>query len=99
MAIVDFHPLAIAEARAARRWYARVSRALALRFMGTLDAAVAAVEANPQSHSPYLHGTRFCQLKPFAYLLVFIEMTANRLLVVAVAHARRRPGYWKRRVP
>lgn len=99
MPVVDVHPIAIDEARAARRYYARVSTALATRFMAALDAAVAAVEANPAAGSPYLHGTRFIRLGRFSYLLVYLEVTANRVLGVAVAHTRRRPGYWRRRVP
>lgn len=99
MAEIEFHPLAIKEARHARRWYARVSGRLAARFMGALDAAVASVETNPVSHQPYFHGTRACQLNRFPYLLVFLELSPNRLLAVAVAHVRRRPGYWRRRLP
>jgi hypothetical protein len=99
MAAVDFHPLAVAEARAARRRYARVSLALAARFMAAIDDAVAAVEANPAGHPPYEHGTRACRLKRFPHRLVFLELTANRVLVVAVAHPSRRPGYWRRRLP
>lgn len=99
MAVLDFHPLAIAEARAARRRYAGVSAALAARFMSALDGAVASVEANPAGHAPYLHGTRVVRFRRFPYLLVFLELSPNHLLGVAVAHDRRRPGYWRRRLP
>jgi hypothetical protein len=94
MAVLEFHPLAIPEARVGRRWYDRISPALATRFMTALDAAVAAVEANPGCGSPYLHGTRVVRLKRFQYL----ELSPDRLLAVAVAHAHRRPGYWRKRV-
>lgn len=99
MAEVDLHPLAIAEARAARRRYARVSQSLAARFMAELDAAVARVGTNPARHSSYLHGTRVTRLGRFPYLFVYFELPPARVLVVAVAHGRRRPGYWRRRLP
>ena len=99
MAEIDFHRLAISEARHAWRWYARVSQALAARFMTALDAAVAAVEANPVGHPPYLHGTRVCRIKRFPYRIVYLELASDRFLAVAVAHARRRPGYWRQRLP
>ena len=99
MAEIEFHPLAIVEARAARRRYAKVSETLATRFLTSLDFAVAAIESNPIGYSPYLHGTRFIRLKKFPYLLVYLELSTNRLLGVAVAHAHRRPGYWRRRLP
>lgn len=43
----------------------------------------------------YLHGTRRVLLVRFPYLVVYREEPA-RILVVAVAHARRRPGYGAR---
>lgn len=95
---VDFDPRAIEEARAGRRFYARVSDALATRFMAALDAAVARVEQFPQASPPHLHGTRACRLRKFPFALVYVEQP-TRSLVIAVAHHKRRPGYWRRRVP
>ena len=95
---VDFDRRAIADARAARRFYARVSAALAGRFMADLDDAVARVSAHPQAWSPHVHGTRVCRFRTFPYSLVYVEEPA-RVVVVAVAHDRRRPGYWQRRLP
>src|SRR5947209_17377980 len=97
MAVADFHPRAIEEACAARRHYARVSVRLAARFVAALDAAVASVEANPAGHPPHSHGTRVCRLGRFRYLLVFLELPPDRVLVIAVSHSHRRPGYWRRR--
>ncbi len=37
---LEFHPRAIEEARAARRWYARRSPAAAGRFLAELDRAM-----------------------------------------------------------
>src|SRR5690349_10183506 len=99
MATIDFHRLAIAEARTARRWYARISVPLATRFVAALDAAVRVVETNPNGFTPYLRGTRCVRLGRFPYLLVYIALTQDRLLAVAVAHTSRRPGYWRGRLP
>jgi len=94
---LDFHPQAIAEARVARRRYARIIAALAERFMDELDHAVNQIAATPAQWPPYLHGTRFYRLRRFPFLIVYRE-TALGVQVVAVAHARRRPGYWRRRL-
>ena len=45
----------------------------------------------------YLYGTRRLFLDRFPYFVVFRE-TAKELQVIAIAHAKRRPGYWKKRV-
>lgn len=99
MAEVEFHPRAVEEARAARRRYARVSQYLAAQFVAELDSAVVAIGANPPGYPAHLHGTRFYRLGRFPYLLVYLEVTADRVLVIAVAHTSRRPRYWRRRLP
>ena len=96
---VDLLPLAAREAQAARRWYARnAGQSVANRFMIALDAAKTQIEFSPRMWPPHLYGTRSCRLKRFPYHLVYIE-EPNSVLIVAVAHFRRRPGYWKRRMP
>src|SRR4051794_9258881 len=93
---VEFHPLAIAEARAARRWYARRSPEAADRFIAELDRAIDPISSNPSICPSYFHGTRVRRLRRFPYLLVF-RQRATVLEVIAVAHGKRRPGYWKNR--
>jgi plasmid stabilization system protein ParE len=95
---LDFHRRAIEEARAARRWYGRRSAALANQFVAELDEAVRQIAAAPGQWPPHLHGTRVYRLRRFPYLVIYRE-TAISVQVVAVAHGRRRPGYWRRRLP
>ena len=95
---VDFHRLADDEVLTARRYYARKGAGLAARFIAALDEAVARIGANPAAWPPDAHSTRACRLRKFPYRLVYVEEPA-RALVVAVAHNRRRPGYWRRRLP
>jgi len=99
MATVELHPLAIREARSARRWYARVSQALALQFMAELDLAIARIGFSPDTYPQHLRGTRLYRFNRFPYLLIYLELTPDRVLVLAVAHQRRLPGYWRRRLP
>jgi plasmid stabilization system protein ParE len=95
---VDFHPLADAEALKVRRYYARKGRAgAAVQFLVALDDAEARISANPSAWSPDTYGTRSCRLKKFPYRLIYVE-EPNRVLVVALAHDHRRPGYWHRRL-
>ena len=92
----EFHPEAIAEAREARRWYAVRDPKAAEAFLAELDQAQARVIANPDRWPAHLHGTRRYRLRRFPYLLVY-RATPERIVVLAVAHAKRRPGYWKAR--
>jgi plasmid stabilization system protein ParE len=95
--IVNLHPRAVNEARAAYRWYARRSAAVANRFVAELDRAIQLIVANPDLWPPHLHGTRAVQLRKFPYLVIY-RRTNGTLQVVAVMHGRRRPGYWRRRL-
>ncbi|MCI0491884.1 MAG: type II toxin-antitoxin system RelE/ParE family toxin [Planctomycetes bacterium] len=95
--VIDFHPAASDEAEAAHRWYAERSSIAAARFREELDAAVADIQTDPDCGAPYLHGTRCYLLRRFPYLVVYHRPSEAAAEVIAVAHGRRRPGYWKAR--
>jgi hypothetical protein len=61
--------------------------------MAELDTAIGRIEQAPSRWSSYLNGTRRYLLHRFPFFVVFRE-TATRIEILAVAHARRRPGYW-----
>jgi toxin ParE1/3/4 len=44
----------------------------------------------------HLHGTRKFLLRRFPYAVVY-RITESAIQVIAVAHGRRRPSYWKSR--
>ncbi len=43
-------------------------------------------------------GTRRVLLQRFPYGVIYMELPSE-IRVLAFAHARRRPGYWRRRIP
>jgi hypothetical protein len=47
--------------------------------------------------APYQQSYRWMRLNRFPYLLYYEIRDEQSVLVYAVAHARRRPGYWRRR--
>ncbi len=87
------HPEAVQEARAARKWYLARNPEAAEAFMAELDEAIEQIEQAPRQWPPYLGGTRRYLLHRFPFFVVFRE-AATRVEIVAVAHGRRRPGYW-----
>lgn len=94
---LDFERLAIQEARQAFRWYARRSVRAAIEFREALRKAYDEIETRPQSWPEYLFGTRVIRAGKFPYLVVYRERPVD-CVIVAVAHASRRPGYWKKRL-
>jgi toxin ParE1/3/4 len=93
---VDFHPDAVAEARAAFLWYFERNPAAANAFIAEIDHAVSAIRHSPQQWPRHLHGTRKYLLRRFPYGVIY-RLSDAAIQVVAIAHGRRRPGYWKTR--
>jgi plasmid stabilization system protein ParE len=93
---IEFSPAASEEAVAAYLWYANRSSKAANGFLNELDAVIARIQSSPQSGGHYLHGTQCHLLRRYPYLVVY-RTTERAIQVVAVAHGRRRPGYWKSR--
>jgi plasmid stabilization system protein ParE len=93
---VEFHPLAADEAEAAERWYRERNETAARRFRHELDRAVEFIAERPEAASPYVSNTRRFLLRRFPFFVVY-RVFRQRVQVVAVAHARRRPHYWLQR--
>ena len=93
---VDLHPEATAEARAAFLWYAERNPSAANAFIAELDHAVREIRNSPERWPRHLHGTRKFLFRRFPYSVIY-RITDAAIQVVAVAHQRRRPGYWKTR--
>lgn len=89
---------ATTEAAEAREWYEARSPKAAVRFVRELDLAIAEVLENPERWPVARSGTRkyrFGGRFPFSVIYTFDD---ERVRVIAVAHAKRRPGYWDNRV-
>jgi len=88
---------AIAEGRSAWEWYADRSAKAAQRFQDALDKAWNEILEDPRRWPTYLHGTQYYPIRRFPYLVVFRE-TSTAIEILAIAHAHRKAGYWKRRL-
>jgi toxin ParE1/3/4 len=94
---IDVHPEAVAEAQAAVQWYREKSPSAADAFLAELDRAAERIAENPGMYPHYVRGTRRYLLQRFPFYLVYHQV-AGKLQIVAIAHGRRKPGYWKKRI-
>ncbi|MGA2064730.1 MAG: type II toxin-antitoxin system RelE/ParE family toxin [Thermoguttaceae bacterium] len=94
---LQFHPDARIDALAAYDWYAERSRNAAESFRKELQDAGDAIQRSPELWAEYLFGTRRYLMKRFPFVVVY-RIAADRIEIVAVAHGRRRPGYWQGRL-
>ena len=89
---------ALDEAEAAARWYAERSPSAAAGFSEEIDTAESAITDFPDAWPRFDHGTRRYLLRRYPFGVIY-RVESQRILIVAVAHAHRRPGYWRSRVP
>ncbi len=95
-----FHPEAAAEANHAASTYAEVDAELAADFRIALDEMIAALKHTPAVGTAQRvgrHLVHHCRLRRFPHTVFFAEL-GDEYLIAAVAHVRRRPGYWKKRL-
>ena len=71
---------------------------LGFEFVEEVERAIKLFQQLPKLH-PRLSTTEYrrCVLKRFPYLIFYREMD-DAVRVMAVAHAKRKPGYWLDRV-
>jgi plasmid stabilization system protein ParE len=93
---VEFHPGAEEDADGAHKWYTERSLIAARAFLTELTASVEKVAEAPERWPAYLSGTRRYLFPNFPFSLVY-RVRVEAVIVVAVAHHRRRPGYWRER--
>ena len=93
---VRWHLEAGAEAEAAARWYRERSAATAERFVGEIKQAIETILEAPQRWPVGFRSTRKVKLPCFPFLVVYRE-SDQTIAILAIAHGRRRPGYWKGR--
>ncbi len=98
-ALVSFHHLALREYRAATRWYAHRSPQAGNRFQNAVERAVARLATSPESAPRFGRNHHWVRAGRFPYVLYYRIIDSDHILVMAVAHARRRFGYWTQRRP
>jgi plasmid stabilization system protein ParE len=99
MTAQDFylHPAALEEAEAAVHWYRERSPRAARRFVDELNQVIDRILEAPHRWPRSTNGTRKLNLPCFPFAVVY-WLTENQIQIIAIAHGRRRPGYWKYRL-
>lgn len=97
MSAWEFHPAAEQEVVEAAEWYEHARDRLGDGFMDAVIEAADRAAAFPERGSSHRAGTRRIVLDRFPYDVVYM-VRPQRVVIVAVAHHSRRPGYWRKRL-
>ena len=95
--VLEALPAAGEEARAAARWYRQRNPIAAAAFEVEVRRAFGEISKSPDARPVHVEGTRRFLLRRFPYEVVY-RIYPDRVLIVAVAHCKRKPGYWSDRV-
>jgi len=86
----------MADAADAIEWYALRSERAAADFIAELEHAIGDVAAAPGRWPRHGKSCRRRVLHRYPYLVLYRE-TERSVFVIAIAHGRRRPGFWQQR--
>ena len=94
-------PAAEEEAQQASQWYEARRVGLGLEFLAAVDAALQRIREDPLQFPnletlPDEPNVRRFLLKRFPHAIIY-EVVSPDIQILAVAHTRRRPQYWKKR--
>jgi plasmid stabilization system protein ParE len=78
-------------------YYAEINAELGVRFEQAIAKAVRAAAAHPQRGAPRSRNTRRWLVQGFPFGVIYRE-GISEILIVAVAHQRKQPAYWERRL-
>ena len=93
---ITFHPDAEAEINEAARYYEDRSPGLGSELLGEVERALGLISRNPEACQRVGRRARRRSLWRFPYNLIY-AVYPDRIRIVAFAHQKRRPFYWRKR--
>jgi toxin ParE1/3/4 len=94
--IVRIHPEAAKELTHSVKWYFEQSQSAAANFLNEIERCISKITESPEIFPQYFHGSQRAIVKTFPYSVIF-RIKMDTIEIIAIAHAKRRPGYWRRR--
>jgi plasmid stabilization system protein ParE len=93
----QFHPEAREEFRSSARWYRTQNPLVSSEFRLAVSGGIRLIVQAPQRWPGHLHGTRRFVIYRFPYSVIYLD-DLDLVTILAIAHSKRRPGYWKDRL-
>jgi plasmid stabilization system protein ParE len=102
MVHLELHPGAVQEVDAIIDWYEEQRAGLGAEFLAQLRRDLQVITENPRTSPPWPGArakaldVRRLIMERFPFALPYV-MREDLVVVLAIAHVRRRPGYWLER--
>jgi toxin ParE1/3/4 len=91
-----FHPEALTEYAEAVQYYAEQRVEVAQAFIAAVEEAVYRIRESPARWQVMDEDVRRCLTRKFPYGILY-TIEQDCILILAVMHCSREPGYWKSR--
>jgi plasmid stabilization system protein ParE len=85
------------ELEAAAEFYEEQAEGLGIDFLAEVEHALDGLCGTPEMGPHFVDDTRRLLLSRFPYQLIYLIDRAL-IVIIAVAHVRRKPGYWRNRI-
>jgi toxin ParE1/3/4 len=92
----EFHPEALSEYEDAARYYVNCQPGLELRFMSAVEHVIQQIVEAPERWPIIEDDIRRCLTRVFPYAVLY-SIEKGYVLILAVMHCHREPGYWRNR--
>lgn len=90
-----FHPDALQEFQVQADYYKKINIDLSDRFYLTIEKIISQIRKFPQSGTKVSRRILKNFRKEFPFTVFYSVIDDDSLFILAVAHQKRRPGYWK----
>ena len=77
-------------------WYAQHSQQAAENFESEFEQVLISIVADPHRFPKCDQRHQYCRMKRFPFQVIY-RIDQDIITVIAVAHAKRKPGYWSDR--
>jgi toxin ParE1/3/4 len=92
----EFHPEALDEFEDAAHYYASCQGGLELRFITCVELTFHRICEAPMRWRLFEQDVRRCLVHVFPYAVLY-SIESDYVLIIAVMHCSREPGYWRHR--
>jgi toxin ParE1/3/4 len=92
-----FHPDALTEYAEAVKYYTEQRIEIAQAFIDTIEDTIFRIGESPIRYAAIEEDVRRCRTRKFPYSVIY-SIDPDYILILAIMHHSREPGYWKSRL-
>lgn len=93
-----FHPEALNEYSEAASYYSEISRSLGISFVTQIEHGINQILLHPKAWSEVEEDIHRYLLKRFPFGIYYTIEEDTSIMIQAVMHLSRKPGYWQNRI-